>query len=58
MHQYLKAIGFGNIRTRNDLTNILDDVQESFNQQYAMHLLFLFAQWSGYQESKKSVVCL
>ena len=33
MHQYLKAIGFGNIRTRNDLTNILDDVQESFNQQ-------------------------
>ena len=33
MHQYLKAFGFGNISTRNHLTNIFDDVQESFNQQ-------------------------
>ena len=33
MHQYLKAIGFGNIRTRNNLANVLEDVRESFNQQ-------------------------
>ena len=33
MHQYLKAIGFGNIRTRNNLVNVLEDVRESFNQQ-------------------------
>ena len=33
MHQYLKAIGFNDIRTRNDLINILDDVQQSFNHQ-------------------------
>lgn len=33
MHQYLKAIGFDNIRTRNDLKDLLDDVRESFNHQ-------------------------
>ena len=33
MHQYLKTIGFDNIRTRNDLANLLDDVKKSFNQQ-------------------------
>ena len=33
MHQYLKAIGFNNIRARNDLISILDDVQENFNHQ-------------------------
>lgn len=33
MHQYLKAIGFENIRTKNDLRNILDDVQNRFIHQ-------------------------
>ena len=33
MHQYLKAIGFNNIRARSDLISILDDVQENFNHQ-------------------------
>ena len=33
MHQYLKAIGFENIRTKNDLRNILDDVQNRFTHQ-------------------------
>ena len=33
MHQYLKAIGFDKIRTRNDLKKILNDVQDSFNHQ-------------------------
>lgn len=33
MHQYLKAIGFDNIRTKNDLRNILADVQNGFNHQ-------------------------
>lgn len=33
MHQYLKAIGFNNIRARNDHISILDDVQENFNHQ-------------------------
>ena len=33
MHQYLKAIGFDNIRTREDLMNILEDVRERFTQQ-------------------------
>ncbi len=33
MHQYLKAIGFENIRTRDDLTDLLDDVKERFTQQ-------------------------
>lgn len=33
MHKYLKAIGFDGIRTRNDLRNVLNDVQDSFNHQ-------------------------
>lgn len=33
MHQYLKAIGFDNIRTKNDLKAVLRDVRESFNHQ-------------------------
>ena len=33
MQQYLKAIGFENIRTKNDLRNILDDVQNRFTHQ-------------------------
>ena len=33
MHRYLKAIGFDNIRTRNDLKSILADVQDGFNHQ-------------------------
>lgn len=33
MHQYLKAIGFDGIKTRNDLKKILNDVQDSFNHQ-------------------------
>ena len=33
MHRYLKAIGFDNIRTRNDLKSILMDVQNGFNHQ-------------------------
>lgn len=33
MHQYLKAIGFDNIHTKNDLKAVLKDVRESFNHQ-------------------------
>lgn len=33
MHQYLKAIGFKDIRTRDDLRDIVDDVRENFNHQ-------------------------
>ena len=33
MHQYLKAIGFDGIRTRNDLKKILNDVEAGFNHQ-------------------------
>ena len=33
MHQYLKAIGFDNIRAKNDLRNILNDVQDCFTHQ-------------------------
>ena len=33
MHRYLKAIGFDNIRTRNDLRSILTDVRNGFNHQ-------------------------
>ena len=33
MHRYLKASGFDNIRTRNDLKSILMDVQNGFNHQ-------------------------
>ena len=33
MHQYLKAIGFDNIRTKNDLRNLLSDVEEKFTHQ-------------------------
>ena len=33
MHRYLKAIGFDNIRTRNDLKSVLADVQNGFNHQ-------------------------
>lgn len=33
MHQYLKAIGFDNVRTKNDLKAVLRDVRESFNHQ-------------------------
>lgn len=33
MHQYLKAVGFGNVRTKNDLREILADVRERFTHQ-------------------------
>ena len=33
MHQYLKAIGFDNIRTRKDLIQLLDDVKNNFTHQ-------------------------
>ena len=33
MHRYLKAIGFDNIRTKNDLKSVLADVQNGFNHQ-------------------------
>lgn len=33
MHQYLNAIGFDNIRTRDDVTNILEDVKARFTHQ-------------------------
>lgn len=33
MHQYLKAVGFDNIRTKNDLREILADVRERFTHQ-------------------------
>lgn len=33
MHQYLKAIGFDNIRTRKDLKKILAEVQDSYSHQ-------------------------
>lgn len=33
MHQYLKAIGFDNIRTRNSLMDVLEDVKESYTHQ-------------------------
>lgn len=33
MHQYLKAIGFGDIRTKNELKAVLRDVRENFNHQ-------------------------
>lgn len=33
MHQYLKAIGFGNIRTRKELRKLLGDVQNRFTHQ-------------------------
>lgn len=33
MHQYLKAIGFDNINTRNELKHILQNVQNEFTQQ-------------------------
>ncbi len=33
MHQYLKAIGFGNIRTRKELRKLLGDVENRFTHQ-------------------------
>lgn len=33
MHQYLKAVGFDNIQTKNDLREILADVRERFTHQ-------------------------
>ena len=33
MHQYLNAVGFDNIRTKNDLREILADVRERFTHQ-------------------------
>lgn len=33
MHQYLKAVGFDNVRTKNDLREILADVRERFTHQ-------------------------
>lgn len=33
MHQYLRAIGFNNIHTRNDIKKLLKNVQKEFNQQ-------------------------
>ena len=30
MHQYMKSIGFGNIRDKKQLTQILKDVEESY----------------------------
>ena len=33
MHQYLKAIGFGNIRTRKELRKLLEDVENRFTHQ-------------------------
>ena len=33
MHQYLKAIGFDNIRTRKDLIQLLDNVKNNFTHQ-------------------------
>ena len=33
MHQYLKAVGFDNIHTRNDLKKILSEVQSEYTQQ-------------------------
>jgi len=32
MHQYLKAIGFGNISSKKELREILTDVRDSFTQ--------------------------
>ena len=32
MHQYLKSIGFGNIRDKKQLTQIIKDVEESYTQ--------------------------
>ena len=32
MHQYMKSIGFGNIRDKKQLTQILKDVEESYTQ--------------------------
>ena len=32
MHQYMKSIGFGNIREKKHLTQILKDVEESYTQ--------------------------
>ena len=32
MHQYMKSIGFGNIRDKKHLTQILKDVEESYTQ--------------------------
>ncbi|MCC2256097.1 DUF3881 family protein [Ruminococcus sp. CLA-AA-H200] len=33
MHQYLKAVGFDNIQTRNDLKDMLEDVRENYTHQ-------------------------
>ena len=33
MHQYLKAIGFNNIHTKNDLKKLLESVQNEFTHQ-------------------------
>ena len=33
MHQYLKAIGFDNIHTRNDLKELMEDVEAGFTHQ-------------------------
>ncbi len=33
MHQYLKAVGFDNIRTKNDLRKLLSDVEAGFTHQ-------------------------
>ena len=33
MHQYLKAIGFGNISKKRELNEILTQVENSFTQQ-------------------------
>ena len=32
MHQYLKAVGFDNIKTRNDLKELMEDVEAGFNK--------------------------
>ena len=33
MHQYLKAVGFDNIKTRNDLKELMEDVEAGFTHQ-------------------------
>lgn len=39
MHQYLKAIGFDNIKTRKDLKNLLSDVRENYTHQVIVSYL-------------------
>lgn len=38
MHEYLKAIGFSDIRTKKELRKILSDVEESFHEQEVISL--------------------